>query len=191
MCAYSDQCRSALFAAWHLSAETHRWERISPANFLRIGSIACDRRLTRAEGRVYFSESPRLCRLLTETLMRACSTLIVGAAIGLAAHMAVIPYANADPAYSADGVIKFFAGHKQKTRSLCVGTAEDCKKQEAAAAPSSAQAHFDLLVNFAFDFGPADAPCEGKSRPVRCRAQRSATQWREVRNRRAHRRRRK
>ena len=83
--------------------------------------------------------------------MRAPSTLTVGAAIGLTAFLAVIPYARADPAYSADRVIKFFAGSKERTRSLCVGTAEDCKKQEAAAALSSAQAHFDLLVNFAFN----------------------------------------
>jgi outer membrane protein OmpA-like peptidoglycan-associated protein len=83
--------------------------------------------------------------------MRASSTVAVGAAMGLAAYLAVIPSANADPAYSADRVIEFFAKNKEKTRSLCVGTAEDCKKQEAAAAPSPAQANFDLLVNFAFD----------------------------------------
>ncbi len=83
--------------------------------------------------------------------MRASSTCTVGAAIGSAAYLAAIPPANADPAYSADRVIEFFAKSKECTRSLCIGAAEDCKKREAAAAPSSAPAHFALLVNFAFD----------------------------------------
>jgi outer membrane protein OmpA-like peptidoglycan-associated protein len=92
---------------------------------------------------------PDLYRLeYGEKLMRASSTFIVGAVMGMAASSAVVPPAGADPAYSADKIINTFAPLK---RSFCVGTTEDCKKQEAAEAPSAVQAHFDLLVNFAFN----------------------------------------
>ncbi len=37
-----------------------------------------------------------------------------------------------------------------KSRSVCIGTAEDCKNQ-GAEPPAPAQEHFDLLVNFEFN----------------------------------------
>ena len=83
--------------------------------------------------------------------MRALSTGLVGAAMGLAGLTAAVPPASADPAYSADKVINFFSKPQGPPRSLCVGTAADCKKQEAAEAPSPAQQHFDLLVTFGFN----------------------------------------
>ena len=62
--------------------------------------------------------------------------------------------ARADPAYSAEKVVQIFvkqlgALKAGKTRTLCVGTAADCKKQEAAEAPPPVQ--FDLLANFEFN----------------------------------------
>ena len=61
---------------------------------------------------------------------------------------------RADPAYSAEKVVQIFvkqlgALKAGKTRTLCVGTAADCKKQEAAEAPPPVQ--FDLLANFEFN----------------------------------------
>ena len=38
-----------------------------------------------------------------------------------------------------------------KSRSICIGTAADCRKQKAEARRRPQQAHFDLLVNFEFN----------------------------------------
>jgi outer membrane protein OmpA-like peptidoglycan-associated protein len=87
--------------------------------------------------------------------MRASLTFAFGAASALAISFFVDPApAHADPAYSADKVIQIFLKQKDalkggKTRALCVGTAADCKKQEAAEAPPPVQ--FDLLANFEFN----------------------------------------
>jgi outer membrane protein OmpA-like peptidoglycan-associated protein len=85
--------------------------------------------------------------------MRASLTFAFGAGVVLAASASLSP-ARADPAYSAENVIQIFLKQKDalkggKTRALCVGTAADCKKQEAAEAPPSVQ--FDLLANFEFN----------------------------------------
>jgi len=87
--------------------------------------------------------------------MRASSTFAFGAAAAFAvsAFTSLAP-ARADPAYSSDKVIQIFLKQKDalkggKTRALCVGTAADCKKQEAAEAPPPVQ--FDLLANFEFN----------------------------------------
>jgi outer membrane protein OmpA-like peptidoglycan-associated protein len=87
--------------------------------------------------------------------MRASSTFAFGAAAVLAASIfASLAPARADPAYSSENVIQIFLKQKDvlrggKTRALCVGTAADCKKQEAAEAPPPVQ--FDLLANFEFN----------------------------------------
>jgi outer membrane protein OmpA-like peptidoglycan-associated protein len=84
--------------------------------------------------------------------MRASSTFAFVAAAVLA--VSVSASARADPAYSAEKVVQIFLKQKDalrigKTRALCVGTAADCKKQEAAEAPPPVQ--FDLLANFEFN----------------------------------------
>jgi outer membrane protein OmpA-like peptidoglycan-associated protein len=87
--------------------------------------------------------------------MRASSTFALCAATILAAAiLASLAPARADPAYSAEKVVQTFLKQKDalkggKTRALCVGTAADCKKQEAAEAPPPVQ--FDLLANFEFN----------------------------------------
>ena len=87
--------------------------------------------------------------------MRASSTFAFGAAAVLAVSVsASLAPARADPAYSAENVVKIFLKQKDalkggRTRALCVGTAADCKKQEAAEAPPPVQ--FDLLANFEFN----------------------------------------
>ena len=88
--------------------------------------------------------------------MRAYLTLVVGAAVSLAAEspVAVFP-AFADPAYSSDKVIELFLKDKaaadayksaSATRGICIGTAAACPTPQA---PSPV--HFDLLVNFDFN----------------------------------------
>jgi outer membrane protein OmpA-like peptidoglycan-associated protein len=84
--------------------------------------------------------------------MRASSTFAFAAAAVLA--LSISAPARADPAYSAEKVVQIFLKQKDalrigKTRSLCVGTAADCKKQEAAEAPPPVR--FDLLANFEFN----------------------------------------
>ena len=87
--------------------------------------------------------------------MRASSTFSFGAATLLAASFVLsLAPAHADPAYSSENVIQIFLKQKDalrggKTRALCVGTAADCRKQEAAEAPPPVQ--FDLLANFEFN----------------------------------------
>jgi outer membrane protein OmpA-like peptidoglycan-associated protein len=91
--------------------------------------------------------------------MRALLTF--GAAMSLAIASIGLPAAaHADPAYSSDQVLNLFIKQKAaaeaakagKTRSICIGTTEDCKKQDAAqAAPPPPVATFDLLVTFEFD----------------------------------------
>jgi outer membrane protein OmpA-like peptidoglycan-associated protein len=87
--------------------------------------------------------------------MRASLTLALGAAAVLAVSVSgSFAPARADPAYSAENVVQIFLKQKDalkvgKTRALCVGTAADCKKQEAAEAPPPVQ--FDLLANFEFN----------------------------------------
>ena len=90
--------------------------------------------------------------------MRA--SLTFGAAMSLAiASVGCIAPAHADPAYSANQVVDIFVKQKAalaaakegKTRSICIGTAEDCKKQDAAQATPPPVAAFDLLVTFEFD----------------------------------------
>jgi outer membrane protein OmpA-like peptidoglycan-associated protein len=87
--------------------------------------------------------------------MRASSTFAFGAAAALAVSaFASLAPAHADPAYSADKVVQIFLKQKDglkvgKTRALCVGTADDCKKREAAEAPPPVQ--FDMLANFEFN----------------------------------------
>ena len=87
--------------------------------------------------------------------MRASSTLTFGAAAALAiCGLASLAPAHADPAYSSENVVQIFLKQKGaltggKTRALCVGTAADCKKREAAEAPPPVQ--FDLLANFEFN----------------------------------------
>jgi outer membrane protein OmpA-like peptidoglycan-associated protein len=87
--------------------------------------------------------------------MRASSTFAFGAAAALAVSgFASLAPARADPAYSSENVIQIFLKQKDalkggRTRALCVGTAADCKKQEAAEAPPPVQ--FDLLANFEFN----------------------------------------
>ena len=87
--------------------------------------------------------------------MRASSTFAFGAAAVLAASiLASSAPARADPAYSSENVIQIFLKQRDalkggKLRALCVGTAADCKKQEAAEAPPPVQ--FDLLANFEFN----------------------------------------
>ena len=89
--------------------------------------------------------------------MRASTIFAVG--LGMAFAVAVLP-ARADPAYSADNVVQIFLKQKAmvdaykagKTRSLCVGTAAECRKQDAAEAPPPpAEVQFDLLANFEFN----------------------------------------
>ena len=85
--------------------------------------------------------------------MRASSTFAFGAATALAASVSLAS-ARADPAYSSENVVQIFLKQKDalkggKTRALCVGTAADCKTQEAAEAPPPVQ--FDLLANFEFN----------------------------------------
>jgi OOP family OmpA-OmpF porin len=87
--------------------------------------------------------------------MRASSTFaFCAAAVGAVCVSVALAPARADPGYSADSVVKIFLQQKDalkggKTRALCVGTAADCKKQEAAEAPPPVQ--FDLLANFEFN----------------------------------------
>ena len=87
--------------------------------------------------------------------MRASSTFAFGAAAVLAVSVsASLAPVRADPAYSAENVVRIFLKQKDalkggRTRALCVGTAADCKKQEAAEAPPPVQ--FDLLANFEFN----------------------------------------
>jgi outer membrane protein OmpA-like peptidoglycan-associated protein len=93
-------------------------------------------------------------RFLKEAPMRASSTFSFGAARVLAASLILsLAPARANPAYSSDKVIQIFLKQKDalrgRTRALCVGTAADCKKQEAAEAPPPVQ--FDLLANFEFN----------------------------------------
>jgi len=86
--------------------------------------------------------------------MRASSTFAFGAVTVLAASLvASLAPARANPAYSAENVVQIFLKQKNAlkigaTRSLCVGTSAECKKQEAAEAPP---AQFDLLANFEFN----------------------------------------
>ena len=87
--------------------------------------------------------------------MSASSPFTLGAAaiVAVSIFAGLVP-AHADPAYSSENVVQTFLKQKGaltggKTRALCVGTAADCKKQEAAAAPPPAQ--FDLLANFEFN----------------------------------------
>jgi outer membrane protein OmpA-like peptidoglycan-associated protein len=84
--------------------------------------------------------------------MRTSSIFAVAAAAVLI--ISVSAPARANPAYSPDDVIRLFLKQKDalkvdKTRGLCVGTAADCKKQEAEEAPPPVQ--FDLLANFEFN----------------------------------------
>jgi outer membrane protein OmpA-like peptidoglycan-associated protein len=87
--------------------------------------------------------------------MRASSTFAFGAAAAFAVCvLTTFTPAHADPAYSSENVVQIFLKQKGaltggKTRALCVGTAADCKKQEAAEAPPPVQ--FDLLANFEFN----------------------------------------
>ena len=87
--------------------------------------------------------------------MRASSTFAFGAATVFAACVLTsFAPAHADPAYSSENVVQIFLKQKGtltggKTRALCVGTAADCKKKEAAEAPPPVQ--FDLLANFEFN----------------------------------------
>ncbi|HEY5204466.1 MAG TPA: OmpA family protein [Roseiarcus sp.] len=86
--------------------------------------------------------------------MRASSTFAFGAAAAFAASFISLAPAYADPAYSSENVVQIFLKQKGaltggRTRALCVGTAADCKKQEAAEAPPPVQ--FDLLANFEFN----------------------------------------
>lgn len=87
--------------------------------------------------------------------MRASSTFVFGAAAVVAVYVSAdLAPARADPAYSAENVVQIFLKQKNslkvgKTRALCVGTAAECKKQEAAEAPPPVQ--FDLLANFEFN----------------------------------------
>ena len=123
--------------------------------------------------------------------MRASSTFAFGAAAALAASFISLAPAYADPAYSSENVVQIFLKQKGaltggKTRALCVGTAADCKKQEAAEAPPPVQ--FDLLANFEFNSERADAGGAGKPGPVRQGDQRSAARRLEIRDRRPHRR---
>jgi hypothetical protein len=60
-------------------------------------------------------------------------TFMVGAAMGLVEFSAGNPPADANPAYSSDKVIQFF--QNGKARTICFGTAADCKEKEAAEAP--------------------------------------------------------
>ena len=77
--------------------------------------------------------------------MRASSRFAFGAAAAFAACVsASFAPAHADPAYSSENVVQIFLKQKGalaggKTRALCVGTAADCKKQEAAEAPPPVQ----------------------------------------------------
>ena len=71
-------------------------------------------------------------------------TFMVGAAMGLVEFSAGNPPADANPAYSSDKVIQFFGNGNPRT--VCFGTAAECKEKEAAEAP-----RFDLLVNFDFN----------------------------------------
>jgi outer membrane protein OmpA-like peptidoglycan-associated protein len=91
--------------------------------------------------------------------MRALSPFVYGAAAALAVSItAVCAPARADPAYSAEKVVQIFLNQKAmaqalragKTRALCIGTAADCKKQEAAETPPP-PLQFDLLANFEFN----------------------------------------
>lgn len=91
--------------------------------------------------------------------MRESLTLVFGATVSLAlASSAFIAPAHADPAYTADKVIDLFVKEKGaadankagKPRSICIGTAADCRNKKAEA-PAPEQAHFDLLVNFEFN----------------------------------------
>jgi outer membrane protein OmpA-like peptidoglycan-associated protein len=87
--------------------------------------------------------------------MSASSTFTLGAAAFVAVSVLTsLAPARADPAYSSEKVVQIFLKQKDaltggKTRALCVGTAADCKKQEAAEAPPPVQ--FDLLANFEFN----------------------------------------
>jgi outer membrane protein OmpA-like peptidoglycan-associated protein len=87
--------------------------------------------------------------------MRALPTFAFGATAALAVSaLGSLAPARADPAYSSDKVIQIFLKQKDalkggRTRALCVGTAADCKKQEAAEAPPPVQ--FDMLANFEFN----------------------------------------
>ena len=87
--------------------------------------------------------------------MSASSTFTLGAAAFVAVSVLTsLAPARADPAYSSENVVQIFLKQKialtgGKTRALCVGTAADCKKQEAAEAPPPVQ--FDLLANFEFN----------------------------------------
>lgn len=91
--------------------------------------------------------------------MRASLTLAFGATVSLAlAIPAFVAPAYANPAYTPDQIIGFFAKQKAaaeaykagKSRSICIGTAADCRKKGAEGAPPQ-QAQFDLLVNFEFN----------------------------------------
>jgi outer membrane protein OmpA-like peptidoglycan-associated protein len=53
----------------------------------------------------------------------------------------------ADPAYDSDEVVEFFTPQLGKSRGICIGTPEDCGKQEEATAVKP----FDLLVTFEFN----------------------------------------
>ena len=118
--------------------------------------------------------------------MRALPTFAFGATAALAVSvLGSLAPARADPAYSSDKVIQIFLKQKDalkggKTRALCVGTAADCKKQEAAEAPPPVQ--FDLLANFEFNSGQADAGGAGKFGPVREGDQRSAARRVQIRD---------
>jgi OmpA family len=91
--------------------------------------------------------------------MRASLKFVFGAAVSLAiATPTFIAPAYADPAYTANSLVDLFVKQKaaveaykaSKTRSVCIGTAEDCKAQNVEP-PAPAQEHFDLLVNFEFN----------------------------------------
>ena len=91
--------------------------------------------------------------------MGASLKFALGAAVAVAAASpGYFSPAWAGPAYSADKIISVFAndnpGQKAnagQSRSICLQNSADCKKTEAAEAPSAPQAHFNLLVNFEFN----------------------------------------
>jgi OmpA-OmpF porin, OOP family len=89
--------------------------------------------------------------------MRASLKFVFGAAVTLAmATPAFIAPVFADPAYTANSLVDLFVKQKaavdaykaSKTRSVCLGTAEDCKAQHAE---PPAPDNFDLLVKFEFN----------------------------------------
>ena len=88
-----------------------------------------------------------LGRLLVGVTWESASVaLAIGIAFLFGQSVAISP-ARADPAYKADAVADFFAkAARQKTRSLCFGTAAECPAE-----PPASSAKFDLLINFEFN----------------------------------------